>query len=116
MRPARAARPVHRVRHGRRALHLALAALAIELALLALESLLVHAIGQEPIAAAMLSVPSGRTALLGAAAVLARIAGHALFPALAVGAAVALGVAGSGRTTRPGGTMDRVAAGPPTGD
>ncbi len=80
-------------RPGRRAGRLVVAAIAIEVSLLALERLLVHAIGQEPIAAAMLSVPTSRVAVLGAAAVVVRIAGHALFPALAVGAAVACVVA-----------------------
>lgn len=59
-----------------------LAALAVEASLLALEAALVSLIGQQPIAAAILTGPTTRVALLGAAAVVARIAGHALFPAL----------------------------------
>lgn len=55
--------------------------LALELGALLGEAALVAQIGQEPIAAAMLTAPTSTTALLGVAAVLARIAGRALLPA-----------------------------------
>jgi hypothetical protein len=59
-----------------------LIALAVEVSLLVLERTLVATIGQQPIAAAMLTAPTHGVAVLGAAAVVARIGGHALFPAL----------------------------------
>lgn len=57
--------------------------LGLELAALLGEVALVAQIGQEPIAAAMLTAPTSTTALLGVAAVLARVAGRALLPAAA---------------------------------
>lgn len=64
----------------------------LELALLIAEPLLVRSLGQQAIAAAMLTAPTGGPALLGLAAVLARIGARALVPAaiaLAVAALVA---------------------------
>ena len=60
---------------------LLLALIGLEAAALITEAALVSGIGQQPIAAAMLTAPTSATALLGVAAVLARIAGHALVPA-----------------------------------
>jgi hypothetical protein len=57
-------------------------AIVVEAALLLGEMLLVHAVGQRAIAAAMITAPKSGTALLGAAAVLVRITAHAIFPAI----------------------------------
>ena len=55
--------------------------LALELALVATEQVLVRSLGQQAIAAALLAAPTGEAALLGLGAVLARIGAHALVPA-----------------------------------
>lgn len=68
------------------------ALVVLELALRIAEPLLVRSLGQQAIAAAMLTAPTGGPALIGLAAVLARIGARALVPAaiaLVLGALVA---------------------------
>lgn len=63
--------------------------LALEVALVGIEAVVVRCLGQQAIAAALLSAPTSEAALLGLGAVLARIGAHALVPAaiaLALGA------------------------------
>lgn len=60
-----------------------LTAVALEIAALLAERMLVVVLGKQAIAAAMLTAPASGAAVLGACAVLARIAGHALIPAAA---------------------------------
>ena len=70
--------------------------LAIEVALVVVEELVVRSLGQQAIAAALLAAPTSEAALLGLGAVLARIGAHALVPAAF---AVALGAVLTDRLT-----------------
>lgn len=60
---------------------LLLLAVVVEAALLLGELMVVRAIGQQAIAAAMITAPRTEAAVLGAGAVLLRITAHAIFPA-----------------------------------
>ena len=83
------------------------AVVALELALLVAEQLLVRVLGLQAIAAAMLTAPTGGPALLGLAAVLARIGARALVPAAI---AFVAGALLARRLTAPRASAPRVAA------